>query len=205
MNEQLRMNEQPKMNEPDRMNKPERIKLVLVDDDVVLLRTLTRRFEQAGASVVAFAEPCTSDQLIAEQADAYLLDLRFASQSGLSFVEPLRAALPNCRIVLLTGYGSIANAVQAVKSGADDYLTKPVDFQQLRQVLCGPLLSTEPGSPASEQPEPASTPSLLSPEQLEWEHIQRVLAEQGGNISQTARVLGMHRRTLQRKLLKRRP
>ncbi|WP_407935401.1 response regulator transcription factor [Alkalimonas cellulosilytica] len=181
------------------------MKLVLVDDDAVLLRTLARRFEQTGARVVTFAEPCTCDQLIAEQADAYLLDLRFASQSGLSFIEPLRAALPNCRIVLLTGYGSIANAVQAVKLGADDYLTKPVDFQQLRQVLYGQFLLTEPDTPASEQPEPASTLSLLSPEQLEWEHIQRVLTEQDGNISQTARMLGMHRRTLQRKLLKRRP
>ncbi|SEA81716.1 response regulator transcription factor [Alkalimonas amylolytica] len=187
------------------MNEPEHIKLVLVDDDAVLLRTLARRFEQTGASVVTFAEPCTSDQLIAEQADAYLLDLRFAGQSGLSFIEPLRTALPNCRIVLLTGYGSIANAVQAVKLGADDYLTKPVDFQQLLQVLCGRDLPAEPGPPAAEQPGIGPTPSLLSPEQLEWEHIQRVLAKQDGNISQTARVLGMHRRTLQRKLLKRRP
>lgn len=169
------------------------MKLVLVDDDEVLLRTLARRFEQAGFLVVTFALPCKAEQLINEQADAYLLDLRFASQSGLSFIEPLREALPQCRIVMLTGYGSIANAVQAVKLGADDYLTKPVDFQQLRQVLCGELVGTV---------EPAE---MLTPEQLEWEHIQRVLAEHHGNISQTARSLGMHRRTLQRKLLKRRP
>ncbi|MEE2023107.1 response regulator transcription factor [Alkalimonas mucilaginosa] len=187
------------------MNESQRIKLVLVDDDAVLLRTLARRFEQTGASVVTFAEPCTSAQLIAEQADAYLLDLRFASQSGLSFVEPLRTALPNCRIVLLTGYGSIANAVQAVKLGADDYLTKPVDFQQLRQVLCGRNLPAEAGLQAAAPPDNQTASSLLSPDQLEWEHIQRVLTEQDGNISQTARVLGMHRRTLQRKLLKRRP
>ena len=193
------------MIEPDRMNESQRIKLVLVDDDAVLLRTLARRFEQTGASVVTFAEPCTSDQLIAEQADAYLLDLRFAGQSGLSFIEPLRTALPSSRIVLLTGYGSIANAVQAVKLGADDYLTKPVDFQQLRQVLCGRDLPAEPGSPAVDPVDHVPASSLLSPDQLEWEHIQRVLTEQDGNISQTARVLGMHRRTLQRKLLKRRP
>ncbi|MCH8536784.1 MAG: response regulator [Alkalimonas sp.] len=169
------------------------MKLVLVDDDEVLLRTLARRFCQAGHQVVTFAEPCQAAALIAEQGDAYLLDLRFASQSGLGFIEPLRAALPDCRIVLLTGYGSIANAVQAVKRGADDYLTKPVDFQQLQQVLCGEQAST------------TELTEMLTPVQLEWEHIQRVLAEHGGNISQTARALGMHRRTLQRKLLKRRP
>lgn len=171
------------------------MKLVLVDDDEVMLRTLARRFEQAGLQVVTYSEPCQAEQLIAEQADAYLLDLRFASQSGLSFIEPLRTALPDCRIVLLTGYGSIANAVQAVKSGADDYLTKPVDFLQLQQVLCAGAVT----------PATNSETSVLSPEQLEWEHIQRVLAEHDGNISQTARSLGMHRRTLQRKLLKRRP
>ncbi|MCC5826177.1 response regulator [Alkalimonas sp.] len=172
------------------------MKLVLVDDDEVLLRTLARRFEQTGFQVVTFAKPCLAEQLIAEQADAYLLDLRFASQSGLQFIEPLRNALPACRIVLLTGYGSIANAVQAVKLGADDYLTKPLDFQQLQQVLCGKSCEAPAGKPGD---------SLLSTEQLEWEHIQRVLAEHHGNISQTARSLGMHRRTLQRKLQKRRP
>jgi two-component system response regulator RegA len=172
------------------------MKLVIVDDDTALLNALSRRFSQRGFSVIAIAEPVTAQQLIAQQADTYLLDLRFASQSGLSFVAPLREAWPACRIVLLTGYASIANAVQAVKSGADDYLTKPVDLLQLEQALrCD----------ASVKSASAGVFLILSPEQLEWEHINRVLSEQDGNISRTAELLGMHRRTLQRKLAKRRP
>lgn len=169
--------------------------LVIVDDDSVLLGALARRFGQRGFSVTTCADAITAEQLIAQQAQAYLLDLRFASQSGLSFVAPLRAALPQCRIILLTGYASIANAVQAVKLGADDYLTKPVDFLQLEQAITG----------KAQNGTAADTAVLLSPEQLEWEHIHRVLAEHGGNISRTAELLGMHRRTLQRKLSKHRP
>lgn len=169
--------------------------LVIVDDDNVLLGALARRFGQRGFSVTTYADAITAEQLIAQQAQAYLLDLRFASQSGLSFVAPLRAALPQCRIILLTGYASIANAVQAVKLGADDYLTKPVDFLQLEQAITG----------KAQNGTAADTAVLLSPEQLEWEHIHRVLAEHGGNISRTAELLGMHRRTLQRKLSKHRP
>lgn len=93
---------------------------------------------------------------------------------------------------------SIATAVQAVKLGADDYLTKPVDLQQLEQALRGNSSATPPTAPDQGQP-------MLSPEQLEWEHIHRVLSEQDGNISRTAERLGMHRRTLQRKLAKHRP
>ncbi|KKO43971.1 chemotaxis protein CheY [Arsukibacterium ikkense] len=171
--------------------------LVIVDDDKPLLAALSRRFSQLGYRVSTYADVTTAEQLIAEQADAYLLDLRFASQSGLSFVAPLRQALPQCRIIMLTGYASIANAVQAIKLGADDYLTKPVDFQQLEQAVSG--------KPTATQQQAAPGKALLSPEQLEWEHINRVLTEQKGNISRTAELLGMHRRTLQRKLQKRRP
>lgn len=173
------------------------MKLVIVDDDIALLNALKRRFNQRGFTVSAISDATTAEQLIAQQADAYLLDLRFASQSGLSFIAPLRQALPACRIVLLTGYASIANAVQAVKLGADDYLTKPVDLQQLEQAL-------RPGSSVSTATQTPDQP-LLSPDQLEWEHINRVLTEQSGNISRTAELLGMHRRTLQRKLAKHRP
>ena len=173
------------------------MKLVIVDDDVALLNALSRRFSQRGFEVVSFTEAVTAAQLISLKADSYLLDLRFASQSGLSFIAPLRQALPACRIVLLTGYASIANAVQAVKLGADDYLTKPADLLQLEQALRG---ETQPAVTAV-----LDTPSVLSPDQLEWEHINRVLTEQDGNISRTATLLGMHRRTLQRKLAKHRP
>ena len=173
------------------------MKLVIVDDDIALLNALSRRFSQRGFTVVCFAEAVTADQLTAQQADTYLLDLRFASQSGLSFIAPLRQALPVCRIVLLTGYASIANAVQAVKLGADDYLTKPVDLLQLEQALRGESQTIAPTM--------QDTAAVLSPDQLEWEHINRVLSEQDGNISRTAELLGMHRRTLQRKLSKHRP
>ena len=111
------------------------MKLVIVDDDIALLNALSRRFSQRGFAVIAIAEPVSTEQLVNENADTYLLDLRFASQSGLNFVAPLRQALPKCRIVLLTGYASIANAVQAVKLGADDYLTKPADLLQLEQAV----------------------------------------------------------------------
>lgn len=169
------------------------MKVVLVDDDQVLLRTLSRRISQHGWQVQGFSTVESVQELTDAAADSYLLDLRFGGISGLSFIEPLRLALPECRIIMLTGYGSIATAVQAVKLGADDYLTKPVDFSSLLSALGGN------DTPVMEEPE------VLSPERLEWEHIQRVLAEQQGNISQTARLLGMHRRTLQRKLTKHRP
>ena len=97
---------------------------------------------------------------------------------------------------MMTGYASISTAVLAVKCGADDYLTKPVDFNAIQQALTGNALATT-DNPAEG--------TVLSADQLQWEHIQRVLAQHQGNISQTARSLGMHRRTLQRKLLKHRP
>ncbi|WP_337880522.1 response regulator [Rheinheimera sp.] len=168
------------------------MKLVLVDDDETLIRTLSRRLEQQGHQVQSFSQPQSPQALVDSQADAYLLDLRFGPQSGLDFIAPLRQALPHCRILLLTGFASIATAVQAVKAGADDYLTKPLDFALLLAALEG-------------APQPDNSTALLSPEQLEWEHIQRVLEQQQGNVSQTAKLLNMHRRTLQRKLQKHRP
>jgi two-component system response regulator RegA len=157
----------------------------------------------------------------------YLLDLRFGSQSGLSFVAPLRQLCPACRILIMTGFASIATAVQAVKLGADDYLTKPIDFSLLLSALTQtqapsasiehslalsntqlPVTRSGAGNPPSLDElistELIST-ELMSTEQVAWEHIQRILQEQDGNISQTARLLGMHRRTLQRKLSKHRP
>lgn len=170
------------------------MKLVLLDDDVTLTRTLCRRLEALGHQVQSYNEAVSPDLLVAEQADCYLLDLRFGTVSGLDYVAPLRQQLPKCRIVLLTGYASITTAVQAVKAGADDYLTKPVDFATLTQALSGQVSQTA-----------ANEADVLSTDQLEWEHIQRVLEQHKGNISQTAKALAMHRRTLQRKLQKHRP
>ncbi|OGO82816.1 MAG: hypothetical protein A2203_00655 [Chromatiales bacterium RIFOXYA1_FULL_46_5] len=170
------------------------MKLVLLDDDVTLTRTLCRRLEGLGHQVKSYNEAVSQDLLVAEQADCYLLDLRFGTASGLDYVAPLRQQLPTCRIVLLTGYASITTAVQAVKAGADDYLTKPVDFATLTQALSGQISVTA-----------TNEADVLSTDQLEWEHIQRVLEQHQGNISQTAKALAMHRRTLQRKLQKHRP
>lgn len=170
------------------------MKLVLLDDDLTLTRTLSRRLEGLGHQVQSYNEAVNPDLLVAEQADCYLLDLRFGTASGLDYVAPLRQQLPKCRIVLLTGYASITTAVQAVKAGADDYLTKPVDFATLTQALSGQVSATA-----------TNEADVLSTEQLEWEHIQRVLEQHQGNISQTAKALAMHRRTLQRKLQKHRP
>lgn len=169
------------------------MQVVLLDDDEIFVRTLSRRLQSQQFVVHAFTQPPPTATLIALSADVYLLDLRFGAQSGLDYIEPLRAALPDSRIFVLTGYASIATAVQAVKSGADDYLTKPIDFMVLQAALRG------------EESNSAAAGTLLSADQIEWEHIQRVLAQQDGNISQTARLLGMHRRTLQRKLQKHRP
>ena len=172
--------------------------IVLMDDDETLVRTLSRRLTQAGHQLDGFVQPVEVQTLAALQAHVYLLDLRFGNQSGLSFVAPLRQSCPDSRILIMTGFASIATAVQAMKLGADDYLTKPIDFKLLLSAL------TE-----SSAVEFVATKQLqievLSTDQLAWEHIQRILQEQDGNISQTARLLGMHRRTLQRKLNKHRP
>jgi len=171
--------------------------IALLDDDATLLRILSRRLINAGHQVHTFAELPPLQALVDLQLDACVLDLRYGNDSGLQSIQTLKQAMPNMRLVILTGFASIATAVQAVKLGADDYLTKPVDFQLLLSAL----------SAANRLPtcmQPADMP-VLSADQVEWEHIQRVLTEQQGNISQTARALGMHRRTLQRRLAKRRP
>lgn len=174
--------------------------ICLVDDDEILLRTLARRLTQQGFTVTTLLGPVTEAALLMTKATCYLIDLRIAEQSGLSLIAPLRQSYPDCRIVMLTGFASIATAVQAVKLGADDYLTKPIDLAALIQSLSPNSTTT-----VKESRHSAADTHLLSPEQLEWEHIQRTLEQFEGNISHTARALGMHRRTLQRKLLKRRP
>ena len=133
-----------------------------------------------------------------EKFDCALLDLKIHHDSGLELIAPLRAANPRARIILLTGYSSIPTAVAAIKLGADDYLCKPTGGDQLEAALLG-----DPASAQSEPELPEITSAPLSVNRLAWEHIQRVLAENDGNISATARALGMHRRTLQRKLQKR--
>ena len=170
--------------------------VLVIDDDAtfnsVLSRALTRRgFEVKSAtdadSAIAAAHEASPD--------AAVLDLNLGSVSGLSLIQPLLAAAPRCRIVVLTGYASIATAVEAVKLGATQYFAKPVEVDAI--VAAFDAEDAEPTSDAA----PPSDP--LSVSRLEWEHIQRVLREHEGNISSTARALKMHRRTLQRKLAKR--
>jgi two-component system response regulator RegA len=126
-----------------------------------------------------------------------VLDLNLAGASGLVLLPRLARALPGCRIVVLTGYASISTAVDAIKLGAVQYLAKPVDVDTLLRAF-----SHQPGrAPSGAARAPPAVP--MSVDRMEWEHIQRVLREHQGNISATARALNMHRRTLQRKLLKR--
>ena len=122
---------------------------------------------------------------------AAIIDLNMPGGSGLTLIPPLRQLHPQARLIVLTGYGSIANALQAIRLGADDYLTKPADADQLASALRG--------QPGASSVRPPSVPSL---DRLEWEHIQRVLADTQGNISESARLLGIDRRSLQRKLAK---
>ncbi len=125
--------------------------------------------------------------------DAVVLDLRLATESGLRLIEPMKALRPDLRILLLTGYASIATAVKAIKLGAFHYLPKPAGADEILATL-----GREGGDAEALPPE-----APLSVDRPEWQHIQKVLAEHQGNLSATARALKMHRRTLQRKLAKR--
>lgn len=168
-------------------------RLLLVDDDLtfgaVMARVLRRRgFEVAHASDLAEAHAALSQAT----PDYALVDLRLAAdESGLTLIPTLRAASADMRIVMLTGYASIATAVDAIKLGADQYLAKPVEADDVLRAF---EHAPDPERPIAAEP--------MSVRRLEWEHIHRVLAEHDGNISAAARALNMHRRTLQRKLAK---
>lgn len=176
----------------------ERPRLLLVDDDAVFGEVLSAALERRGFAVLV-ARDCTQARalLATEQPDYAVVDLRIGDESGLSLMESISQAEYPPRTVLLTGYGSIATAVQAIKLGAVHYLTKPVAVDDIVTALG----SGETG-PEGQAAVPISA-RPLSVKRLEWEHIQRVLAENDGNVSATARALGIHRRTLQRKLHKR--
>jgi two-component system, response regulator RegA len=168
--------------------------LLLVDDDAtfcdVMRRALTRRGFRVNLAHDAGAALSSAG---ADPPSYAVLDLKMPGNSGLTLIPRLRAMSADIRIVVLTGYASVATAVEAVKLGATHYLAKPVDADQV--VAAFGRQAGDPDAPVAAQP--------LSVDRLEWEHIQRVLAENDGNISATARSLSMHRRTLQRKLGKR--
>ncbi len=168
--------------------------ILVVDDDAVFAETLSRALGRRGYLVTLAGSAGAVLDLISgdERFDAAVLDLRLAASSGLRLIPPLKAAYPEIRILLLTGYASIATAVEAIKLGAVHYLPKPAGIDEILVALGG-----LEGKPATDPPE-----EPMSVDRLEWEHIQKVLVENEGNLSATARALKMHRRTLQRKLAK---
>lgn len=169
--------------------------IVVVDDDVNYGAQLQRSLLRRGYTVDLAHDAASALALASAQLpDAALLDLKLAEDSGLRLIEPLRAMSPDMVIVLLTGYASVATAVEAIKRGADDYLPKPAGIDSILRALNGD------GKPDEFE----ETPGTMTPlKRLEWEHIQQALSASGGSISAAARLLGMHRRTLQRKLGKR--
>jgi len=170
--------------------------LILDDDETYrdrLCKALARRghFVQGSGCVADARQTVEGSKL---RFDACVVDLRLPGESGLDFVHWLRQNQRACRILILTGFGSIASAVKAMKLGAADYLTKPADADQILSALLRE--KTPESSPVHD---PSYFPSL---DRVEWEHMQRVLQECGGNVSMAARKLGIERRTLQRKLQK---
>ncbi len=169
--------------------------LLLVDDDAPLRRSLTRALERRGFQVLAaegLAEAKEHARL--HRPEFAVLDMRLAEGSGLDLVHTLRTLRADVRIVIVTGYGNIATAVAAIKAGAVDYLAKPVDADDVANAL---LRSGDGLPPPPDNP--------MSADRVRWEHIQRVFEQCNRNVSETARRLNMHRRTLQRILNKRAP
>jgi len=172
-------------------------KLLIVEDDIIFANTLKMRLTKHDFDCVHVET--NSEALLAchrYKPDYVLLDMKLSQETTLNIITPIRQLRPKSRIILLTGFASIATAVEAIKLGADDYLTKPLDTQTLlaalNKIKAGEILTnTELDG------------KTLSAEQVQWEHIQQVLKANDGNVSATARQLSMHRRTLQRKLQKR--
>jgi two-component system response regulator RegA len=166
--------------------------LLLVEDDTLLAETLARALGTRGYSVEICGTACDSLASIAHRAPRFaVVDLRLPDGSGLTVVRALHEADAAITVLVLTGYANIATAIEAIKLGATNYLCKPLDGEAVAAGLQGSR-----ASPTLFPNAPASIP------RLEWEHIMRVRAEHLNNISATARALGMHRRTLQRKLSK---
>ena len=169
--------------------------LLLVDDDEPFLRRLTKAMEKRGFKVESAGSVAAGRAIATARPPAYaVVDLRLTDGNGLDVVEVLNDKRPDCRVVVLTGYGAIATAVAAVKIGATDYLSKPADASDIMNAL---LASGDDLPPPPENP--------MSADRVRWEHIQRVYELCDRNVSETARRLNMHRRTLQRILAKTSP
>ena len=169
--------------------------ILLVDDDEAFLKRLAKAMERRGFSVETAGSVAAGKAIATARPPAYaVVDLRLEDGNGLDVVEVLRERRPDSRIVVLTGYGAIATAVAAVKIGATDYLSKPADANDVINAL---LQTGDTLPPPPENP--------MSADRVRWEHIQRVYELCDRNVSETARRLNMHRRTLQRILAKRSP
>jgi two-component system response regulator RegA len=168
-------------------------KLLVVDDNEVFCSTMQRAFGQRGYEVRFAHDADQAEDLLRSWLPAFaIVDLRLPGTPGLRLIPKIKAANPSVRVVMLTGYASIATAVEAIKLGADQYLSKPIDAETVEAAF------RRAGGGETALP----SESLLSVHRLEWEHIQRALTENRGNVSAAARALHMHRRTLQRKLNK---
>ncbi len=178
------------------MHPPDQSTALLIDDDDVFRGRLARAFGSRNWTVQEAADADQALILTSQlRPDLILVDLRMPGRDGLDLIPDLRSREPEAVIIVLTGYGSIATTLAATRLGADHYLSKPADVDQILAVYDAVSLGDEdaPGS------FPSSVPSLA---RVEWEHINRVLTDCHGNISQAARLLGIHRRSLQRKLSK---
>jgi len=170
--------------------------LLLVDDDATYRERLGKAIAARGFEVRTAANTAAAVALAETDSPEYaVLDLRMPGESGLDLLRRLRAIDPTTKVLMLTGYGSIATALEAVRVGAVNYLTKPADVDDI-------LAAFTPEAAAPEAPADLETPSLA---RVEWEHLQRVLNDSEGNLSEAARRLGMHRRSLQRKAARKRP
>lgn len=168
-------------------------RLLLVDDDPTLRRVLAKAMKRRGFDVIALPDTEAAHEMLPHSPPDYaVVDLNLPGESGLRLLPALAACNPHMRIVVLTGYASVATTVEAMKLGATHYMAKPADADEVVAALF-----RDEGDP---EVAPSQSPPSLK--RLEWEYIQRVLAENDGNVSATARQLGMHLRTLQRKLVK---
>jgi two-component system, response regulator RegA len=176
------------------MSDEQRPSILVVDDDETYRTRMMRAFEERGFEARGARD---AEEAIAsarrDSPELAVVDLRMPGRSGLEVVRELAAVDPTTRTVVLTGYGSIATAIEAMRLGAVHYLTKPADADEVLAAL------ERPPRPDAAAEAPHQVPSLA---RVEWEHINRVLVDCDGNISQAARLLGLHRRSLQRKLAK---
>jgi two-component system, response regulator RegA len=174
---------------------PEEKTLLILDDDRPFRERLARAMQSRGFEVLVAETVREGIQIAKDRSPAYaVIDLKLEDGNGLDVVDTLHQTRPNTRVVVLTGFGNIATAVAAVKFGAIDYLPKPADADDIMAALLA-----APGA----KPNPPENP--MSADRVRWEHIQRVYELCGHNVSETARRLNMHRRTLQRILAKRSP